>query len=443
MSGDLWGRAGLRVYEAVRRVRAQGPLAYGPDGRFWLYADGVWRLAGLEVERRVARLLGDRYRSSHARAVLEVLRVELPEIEVQPRPAAINFANGMLRWRAAPEPQLVEHHPEEWSTVQLPVAWRPDADCLDFDRFVEQSVPADDVVRLWQLIGYLMMSGNPLQRAFLLTGRGGNGKGVFLATLRALLGPENVSSVPLHDLATDRFATAELHGRLANVCGDIDASYIEHTARIKEVTGEDVVKGERKYAHPFYFEPWCKMIFSANGIPGASDSSTGWTRRWEVVAFPNPPAHPDRRLRERLTRTASLEGIAVKAVMALRGLMHDGDFDHGESARSAHLRFAQKSNRVLMWMADAGHMDPAMWYPKSDLWKAFHRWDLEEGSRTLGRNGFYERLAQVPGMVERRRTGRDGFLGFRLAADVAFGHVIESDPELPRGGFEHEQGELL
>lgn len=441
----LFDRNGLRTYEAVKRVRDVGPLAYGVDGRFWSYTGGVWRPTEREVERRICRVLGDRYRPSLGTAVRDVLRAELPELAIAPT-HPINFTNGMLRWNAQRGPELVDHFPEFWSTVQLGVQWDPDATCPAFDQFVEECVPPDDRRRLWEVIGYLMMSGNPLQRAFLLHGTGGNGKGVFLKVLRALLGRENVSSLPLHDLAGDRFATAELHGRLANICGDIDATYIEHTARIKEIVGEDEVKGERKNKDPFFFEPWCKMVFSANGIPGASDSSTGWSRRWEVIGFPYPPARPDRTLKTTLTSPHILAGVAVKAVDALRELMKAGEFDHGESAIEAHRKFAQKSNKVLAWMHEAGYMDPTSWYPKSDIWRHFHRWDLEEGGRVYGRNGFYERLAQVPGMVERRRTGRDGFLGFRLNADVAFGGPIEPDetaPELPLEKTAPHQGSLL
>lgn len=443
---SLFDRNGLRTYEAVRRVRAEGPLAYGVDGRFWSYGTGVWRPAGRAVDTRVCRVLGERYRPSLGTAVRDVLRAELPELAVEPV-HPMNFRNGMLRWDAAPAPALVGHHAEFWSTVQLGVSWVPDATCPEFDRFVSECVPADDRQRLWEVIGYLMMSGNPLQRAFLLHGPGGNGKGVVLAVLRALLGAENVSSTPLHDLAGDRFATAELHGRLANICGDIDASYIEHTARIKEITGEDVVKAERKYGDPFYFKPWCKMVFSANGIPGASDSSTGWSRRWEVIGFPYAPARPDRTLVKTLTTADSLEGIAVRAVGALRELIASGNFDHGESALAAHRKFAQKSNKVLAWMHEEGYMDPTSWYPKSELWRRFHRWDVEEGGRTYGRNGFYERLEQVPGMAQRRRVGRDGFLGFRMNVDVAFGGVLdleeETAPEEPRGKNHPGQGALL
>ena len=54
-------------------------------------------------------------------------------------------------------------------------------------------------------------------------GRGRNGKTVFLNVLQALAGSDNISSVPLQVLAENRFAAAELVGKLGNICGDIDA----------------------------------------------------------------------------------------------------------------------------------------------------------------------------------------------------------------------------
>jgi putative DNA primase/helicase len=80
------------------------------------------------------------------------------------------------------------HDPAIPSTVQLAIDWDPDAQCADFHRFLDDVIPADDQSRVWQLIGYMLMSGNPLHRAFLLAGGGRNGKGAFMRTVLALLG---------------------------------------------------------------------------------------------------------------------------------------------------------------------------------------------------------------------------------------------------------------
>ena len=405
---------GLQAYRAMRSISAGADIGVDADGRFWAYGNGVWSLGQREVDTRIARALGERYRPQHQRAIEHLLRVELDVVEAAPVTGYINMIDGMVRWDAPGEPMLLEHHPEYLSTVQLPVAWDPDATCPEFDAFLESSVPADDRNRVWEVLGYLMMSGNPLQRMFLLYGGGGNGKGVLLHVIKHLLGAANTSAVPLHEFAESQFATAELFGKLANICGDIDATFIEHTGRIKEMAGEDQMKGERKFGQPFYFDFWGKAIFSANGIPSAADPSHGWARRWEVVGFPFEPTNPDRDLKRRLTSPETLRGIAYRAVMALRTLMSRGTFDHGASADESHKEFAHKSNRILLWIDEEMTFEDSAWHNRVDLLTAYRKWEVIQnpgGRHPMSAQTFYERLRQIRGLRPAKRRGVNGFAG--------------------------------
>jgi putative DNA primase/helicase len=424
MTRSVFGPDGLQAVKAAHRILDVGPLMIDPQGVFWVYADGVWRqdLTGIEVRRRVVRLLGERYRPTHLRTLQEVLTAVCERFDVAPTPSVMNFRNGMLRWQGNPDPVLVEHHPEFMSTVRLPLDWDPAATCPTFDAFLESAVPPDDRDRAWQVLGYLLMSGNPLQRMFMLTGTGGNGKGVYLNVLRALLGDDNTAAEPLHDLSENRFSTAELHGKLANICGDIDATYIQNTGRIKELCGDDRMKGERKNERQFYFKFWGKAIFSANAVPRSSDSSRGWTRRWEVVPFPYAPPKPDPTLSERII-SAELPGIAVKAVHALRMLMEVGEFSRGESAETAHAEFAEKANRVLRWIADPDSnvtAEPDTWNKGTILLSAFRQWeayDQGNGHKDMGSQQFNE-LARQAGLTWSKRQGQRGYYGLRVADSV-------------------------
>lgn len=421
---------------AAGQVRNLGPLRYGPqDGAFWAYADGVWSPADREVHRRIVGVLGDRYRPGHAHAIRDVLRSVLDELEVAPVQWLINFRNTMVDWRAAGMPRDVAHDPAHGSTVQLPIHWAPgDSTCDEFDAFLEQAVAEDDRARVWEILGYLLMSGNPLQRLFLLTGGGGNGKGVLLAVIKALLGRQNVSAVALNEFTDDAFASADVYGRLANICGDIDVTFLEKTGLIKKLSGEDEVRAQRKYGQPFGFEYWGKMLFSANGIPTAADTSHGWLRRWEIVTFPNEPAKPDPDLKARLCSRPSLEAIAVRAVLALRELMHRGEFDHGKSATAAHLEFAMRNNKILAWIDDTAYYDPSSWYPRDVLLTSFRLWDGRQNpaGRAINAATFYERLRQVRGLRDAKRKGTRGVAGLRLNTDAT---VIDlTDDEVPPDG---------
>lgn len=414
---------GLKAGKLADAVLAVGPLLVDGAGQFWVYRAGVWRPDDKEVRRRVVILLGERFRPQHARAVLEVLAGTCARFDVEPISSLINVQNGLLRWAADPDPVVLEHHDACLSSVQLPVHWDPSATCPDFDQFMESAIPEDDRDRAWQVLGYLMMSGNPLQRLFLLTGGGGNGKGVFLNVVRALVGDDNFSAVPLRRFAETQFASAELHGKLANVCGDIDARFIEDTGRIKELAGDDKIDAERKGKDPFKFLFWGKAIFSANAIPGASDSSKGWLRRWEVINFPYAPTKPDPNLSARCTTPESLAGIAAKAVHALRQLMDTQEFTRGESAETAHSEFAEKANRVIRWVNDpdsAVVRNPDVWNKGTILVQAFRQWeehDSGDAHKHTGVQHINELLRQA-GMTYAVRNGQRGYWGLEVVREV-------------------------
>lgn len=437
MSPRLFDREGLRAATAARVVTDVGPVRVSSiDGSWWVYADGFWQPGEKAVHARIVRTLGERYRPAHSHAIRDVMRATCDEIDVGPVPQLINVTNGMVDWKAPGMPFLVPHDPKHLSTVQLPWAWAEEVSrCADFEEFLEAAVAPDDRARVWELIGYLLMSGNPLQRMFLLTGGGGNGKGVLLAVIKALLGKRNTSAVPLADFVDDKFAAADTFGKLCNICGDIDVGFIEKTGKIKTLSGEDDVRGERKFEHGFNFEFWGKALFSANGIPQSSDSSRGWVRRWEVIHFPNEPTKPDRGLKRRLTTRSSLEAIMVRAVLALRDLMERGEFAHGVSARDAHQEFAERSNPVLAWISETAYFDSSAWYSRDVLLNGFRLWHQREspGGRAWSSHTFLERLRQVKGMREAKIQGVRGFRGLRFNADA---HIVDLSgdvdaPEVP------------
>jgi putative DNA primase/helicase len=421
---------GLRAGRLADDVQAAGPLMIDTmQGKVWAYADGVWTVdqdgKKSEVRRRVVKLLGERYRPSHGRTVMEVLGAHLERFTVGPRPALINLADGLLRWRANPDPVLLEHNAEEPSTVQLPVTWQPDAPCREFEAFLAAALPADDIERAWELLGYLMMSGNPLQRMFLLSGSGGNGKGVFMNVARALLGSQNFSAVNIHALADDKFAAYGMYNKLANICGEIDSTFIEKTGRIKELSGDDPMTFEQKGEDGFTERWWGKALFSANSIPGTSDASVGWSRRWEVIQFPYAPTKPDPDLSARIVEH-ELPGIAYRAVMALRQLMSNGHFSNSESRENAHREFADKANKVRRWLDDpesgvTREETGTVFNKGTTLLKAFRSWEEHDsGSRTHTGVQRFNDLCRQAGLQPVIKRGTRGYYGAQID-QVPFG----------------------
>ncbi|WP_406399181.1 phage/plasmid primase, P4 family [Streptomyces sp. NBC_00879] len=414
-------RNGLRALDLAQGVFSMGPLAVGHDDELWAYEAGVWRPRPKVARARSTALLGQRFRNTHAANAESIVRANVPEISCDAVPEYVNFRNTLYRWK---DDETCDHTPAVMSTVQMHTVWDPAAVCPEFDKFLTEVLPPDALDMVWELIGYLMFSGNPLHKAVMLTGAGRNGKGTLLRVMKALLGEENVTAVALADMTTDKFTTARLFGKTANIAGDIDATYLESTAKFKAITGNDLVSGEYKFGQKFDFVPWAVPMFSANKIPGSADVTTGYLSRWIVLHFPNSfLGREDDGLTGRLTTSAELSGIAAKAMPALRTLMERGNFELPESAKEALADFTRKVDQVRTWIDDCAELGPA--FPhlnRTWLYECYKRWVHRDGGgvHPLKAHEFFDRL-KAAGAIPAKVMGVRGFYGIRVADPVEGG----------------------
>lgn len=405
---------GLRADLVARIVRKLGPLAEGADGLLWAYQGGVWVPSKHAVRDRVTRLLGDLYRRAHTVNVEDVVRAGSPRISCEPIEGWVNFRNGLLDWRTL---EMAPHDPGVLSTVQLGVEWARDAECPAFEGWLAEVLPADCIGLAWELIGYLMYSGNPLHTAVMLTGTGRNGKGTFLRVVKALLGERNVAGVTLADIANPnmRFSTVQLYGKIANIAGDIDAEFMRNTARFKAVTGGDMISAEHKGRDAFTFTPWAVPIFSANKIPPSADTTTGYLSRWLVLPFPHSFAgREDRTIEGRLM--PELPGIAARGMRSLGALLDRGGWELPVSAREAKDEFAEAVDQVRTWARDC--TAPGGWTPRTKLYEAYRVWCEDEGVKNPVRREEMYRRIEATGLAVVTRRGDRGF-ELTLAKDGA------------------------
>jgi P4 family phage/plasmid primase-like protien len=427
---------GLRAATLRRDVEHLGPLAAGIDGAVWAYRDGVWRPDGdREVRARVVGLLGQQYRRTHADTVIDMLKSRPPFIGDDPVVDVLNLPNGLLDWRTG---ELRPHDSGLPTTVRIPVPWNLEATCPAVDAFLASVLPADCVPLAEEIAGYALLPDNPLHKAILLDGAGRNGKGVLLRLLKALLGEENVVAVPPQRLDTDKFAVAQLYGKLGNLVGDVDPRTFKETANFKQVTGGDLIYGEHKYCRPFGFTARVLIVAAFNSLPRSADTTEGFFSRWIVLPFPYrfaipdaegnlPPGHrvADPDLTRKLTQPGELEGLLVRAVAGLRRVMEAGRFTRPPTVAEAEDRFRRHADPVRGFLAERVVADPYYgWVDRADLHHAYRAWTQEAGVAVLPAQRFNEKLNEVhvelfgvPRSSTKRR-GRPGWAGIRLRTDA-------------------------
>jgi P4 family phage/plasmid primase-like protien len=303
--------------------------SYHPDeaGGFWDEEHGTWTsvvrhfLYTYESEGKFAvrdQLVED--------VVQHVIDLRATPLSNRPPLDKLNLANGIFDLTGG----SLDYHTPEWlSSVQLSdVAYDPKAECPQWERFLSESLPADvmEAGVPWQVVAWLMIPYTKLHKALLLVGPEASGKSTFLRALTAFLGEDNVTSEPLDRLQNNRFATASLLGKLANICGDLPFQREVTSNVFKMIVGEDAIMAERKFEHPFSFKPAARLIFSANAYPRTRDVGGAYYRRWTALPFPNtiPEDRRDRELDHKLASYGELSGVLNKALAALPHVLKHG-----------------------------------------------------------------------------------------------------------------------
>lgn len=108
----------------------------------------------------------------------------------------------------------------------------------------------------------------------------------FISCIRTILGEANTSALDLKELG-DRFSTSMIFGKLANLGDDIGDDFLQgsQVAVFKKIVTGDRIKAERKGQDPFEFNPYTKLLFSANDIPRMKDKTGAVLRRLVIIPF--------------------------------------------------------------------------------------------------------------------------------------------------------------
>jgi putative DNA primase/helicase len=238
----------------------------------------------------------------------------------------INMTNGLYNWKTG---ERRPHDPNYLSRIQIPVIYDPEATCPTIEKFLDTVLRPEDIPKIIEFAGYCLYRGYPVQKAFILLGKGGTGKSFLIDILRSFVGEENAFGISPQDLTKIRFASADLYRKLLDAVPDVGSEKMEQTAAIKALTGhKDKVRAERKYQDPFEFINYAKMIFGLNEIPETKDKTSGWYRRIEIIRMEHVLGQTEfsKEFIKNLTSPEELSGLFNLAIKMLPGLLERNAF---------------------------------------------------------------------------------------------------------------------
>jgi len=401
--------------ELAESICQDNHFARDAGGKLYRYNSGTYRTKAEQyIKAQVKKLCIEWGKTKAwtrrlADEVVEFIRVDTCELWDRPPLDVVNVQNGLLRLT---DGELLPHTPEHLSPVQLPVTYDPKATCPFIDKFISEVFPEDAVALGYELPAWLMTPDTSIQKAVLLLGAGGNGKSTYLAMVMAFLGRGNCVGLSLHKLESDKFAVARLLGKLANICPDLPTEHLSGTNTFKSITGTDFgLEGEIKFRDGFSFDPYCRLIFSANSPPRSSDASEGFFDRWLVVPFDarfrgTKKELTRKEIDSKLADPKELSGFLNRAVAAWQEIQHRSNrLSEPQSVLEAWEEFHATTDPLAVWLERHTIDHPDAVVPMQVLRTAYGAACEQAGRPTPTKTAFGQMIRRAkPEVRDKQRT---------------------------------------
>lgn len=380
---------------------------YGGES-FLIYENGVYNISG---EKEAGRIIMDYMLPNYCimasirdcREQWDIL-VSKDFDDFNRNPYLVNVRNGLLDIR---DMSFKEHTPSYLSTVQLNVEYNPQVDCPQFKKFLNEVLDCKLIPLVQEIVGYLLTTNTASQKAFVFWGPARTGKSTLLWVVEyLLLGKKNVSNIPWQEIG-DKFKTAELLGKLANVFSDLPSKSIDDTGIFKVVTGEDYLMAEKKNKNPFKFKPFARLVFSCNELPrNYVDRTEGFYRRLIIVPFSRQieKSKIDKALKYKFQREK--EGILNWALEGLKRLYENNfEFSENELTDGVKKEYKRENNNVISFVEECCELDGLFSCSRIEIYEAYKEFCVEAGLKALSQIKFNKEL-EGNFNITRSRSGK-------------------------------------
>lgn len=318
----------------------------------------------------------------------------------------INVQNGIVNLESG---QLMPHTHTISFLTQLPIKYKPSAECPKIDGFLNE-IFADQTELIREFIGYLLIKAYTIHKALMIYGKTHTGKTTFVNLLTRFLGSNNIASISLQELCDDKFAKADLFGKLANISDDIPSDAVKYAGAFKQLTGESTLRAQRKYKDAFNFQNRAKAIFTCNEIPPAGSADDTYYYRWLIVETKRvfDGSNCNRSLIKDLTTEEEISGLLNMAIQYRGRLTNQNNFSYSANIWESMQKYqAAMGDTVSRFLAAKIEMDGDSAVEKDILYTEYFNWCEYTETRPRSTIGFNMRLHKImDGKIEEVRIGQ-------------------------------------
>jgi putative DNA primase/helicase len=371
-------------------------------------------------------------------AMLKLFRAEagmaIAAKQLDAQPSLLNFTNGTLELESG---RVRPHARDDWLTKRVPYAFDADAKSPRFDTFIERILP-DVAVRdyLQRLCGYALYGAVEDHILAMLIGEGNNGKSTLINALLAAFGADfskqGASSLLLKQKSPQHpTELADLFGARLIVCSEIENGGELDEARVKQLTGGDMVRARWMHKDYFEFQPSHTILLAANSLPTIHGRDEGIWRRIAVIPFVVylEPHEVDPRLGAVLRSERA--GIMAWAVRGFRAWRERG-LGAPDAVREAVELYRYRSDVVAAFLRDRCRLDEGLSAAASELEAAYVAYQRTSGKRNVSWRDA-QRVIEKRGVIKKRTSAGFRYEGIGLLD--ASGRVAGASVQEMQGSY--------
>lgn len=438
-SDDGNAQALIEQYGGVVRFCPERGRWLAWQGKQWEWAEG--KNGGLvrEYAKRIARALvdGDNEAKRHKRYSLSAqgtsamltqaatdYRVAVRLSDLDARPLELNTPGGTIDLTTG---LLMPHDPAALHTRIA--ACTPDYGATGgrWEAFLGETFAGHEelIPYIQRLAGYSasgIVSEHVLPFAYGPTGR--NGKGVFLETIRAILGDYGTVA-PNSFLMAQQFSKheveiADLVGTRMVLCSEVNVTDRFDEAKVKLLTGGDTLKARFMRENPFSFKPTHKLWLMGNDQPTVTAGGPAFWERLRIIPFDNTVAR-ERRIMGLQDIFAREHGPAILAWVIIGAVsFFNGGLSEPDSVRAATTGYAYAQDSVSQWIDECVQISPSVDVKiNTAIARAnYETWCKLEGESPVSAKRFGMILKGHPGVGYIRANGARFYVGLSLAGEA-------------------------
>ena len=288
---------------------------------------------------------------------------------------------------------------KEYCGNRLPVSYRADTPAPEhWLHFLSELLEPEDIPALQEYLGYCLIPSTKGQKMLMLIGKGGEGKSRIGVVMNAIFGL-NMNTTSIQKVENNRFARADLEGKLLMVDDDLDMNALTKTNYVKSiVTAELRMDLERKKEQSYQGLLYVRFLCFGNGaLTALHDRSDGFFRRQIVLTTKDRPAGraDDPFLVDKLLREK--EGIFLWCLEGLHRLIGDNyQFTVSSKAKENMETVKRSSNNVIEFLQSEGYIRFRADSEASSkaIYEAYTRWCDDNAQKPMSANRVSSELAQ-------------------------------------------------